>query len=179
MPIEFPNNRSTFLQKASEIFTPPFDYVPAPNLGRVGSVHSYDQYTGRKGLPALLGTPVVRQANLRKLGVNFANPAAQLTTSQVNQPPRGGSVRVMAAVNMYLNGITEDLTGAPLANCQVLIFRTGDKSFIGETVSDGSGVWSFLCLKGGPFFFVEFKAGVPPAADKAGASTNTIVPVPG
>ena len=88
-------------------------------------------------------------------------------------------MRVMAAVNMYLNGITEDLAGAPLANCQVLIFRTGDKSFIGETVSDGSGLWSFLCLKGGPFFFVEFKAGVPPAADKAGASTNTIVPVPG
>lgn len=78
-------------------------------------------------------------------------------------------------LNMTLSGTSRDASGAPLAACRVLIFRTEDNSFVGETASDASGAWSVSMMKGGPFFLVEYKAGAP---DVAGTSANTLVPVP-
>lgn len=77
-------------------------------------------------------------------------------------------------LNMVLSYISRDAAGAPLGNCRVMIFRTEDMSFVGETTSDASGNWSLSMMKGGPFFFVEYKAGSP---DRAGTSLNTLVPV--
>ena len=72
-----------------------------------------------------------------------------------------------------MSGISRDNTGAALGNCQILIFRTEDKSFIAETVSDAvTGAWSITVMKSGPFFLVGYKVGAP---DVAATSLNTQV----
>jgi hypothetical protein len=75
---------------------------------------------------------------------------------------------------LFLFGVSRDSAGAILANCTVMIFRTEDKSFIGQTVSDGVGAWSYSITVGGPFFLVEYLVGTP---DRAGTSVNTLVGV--
>lgn len=97
------------------------------------------------------------------------------------RPNLAGTITVQAkpfrsqlgTLNMMLAGVSRDSTGAPLAECQVLIFRTEDRSFVGETMSDINGNWSISMMKGGPFFFVEYKVGTP---DVFGTSLNTRVP---
>ena len=76
--------------------------------------------------------------------------------------------------NLTLSGVSRDSSGATLSNCRVMVFRTQDKSFITEIVSDASGVWSLTLNVGGPFFLVEYKAGSP---DVAGTSLNTLAPI--
>lgn len=115
----------------------------------------------------------LRQPNrmYRAEAPSYNNPAFSLGTARVY----GGdgtirqATRVFNSSRMVLSGQSQDGTGAPLANCQVMLFRTPDKAFVGETVSDGSGNWSFDILVGGPFFYVEYKAGSP---DVAGTSKN-------
>jgi hypothetical protein len=77
-------------------------------------------------------------------------------------------------LNMSLSGVSKDSAGANLGSCNVMIFRTEDKSFVGQTTSDASGNWSVPLMKGGPFFTVAYKAGSP---DVAGTTLNTLTPV--
>jgi len=46
-------------------------------------------------------------------------------------------------VHIFIIGITRDSTGNPLGNCEVWLFRTGDKEFIDATVSDDDGNYAF------------------------------------
>lgn len=113
--------------------------------------------------------------NLRDLGQPYQSVTADMGINPVNVVVgiKQGFNRVMGRLNMTLSGVSRDSTGAALGNCQVLIFRTANKSFILETQSDGSGNWSVSMLVGGPFFLVEYKVGSP---DVAGTSVNTLVP---
>ena len=106
----------------------------------------------------------------KRFGAARPNKSNQITISA--KPIRSKS----GYLNMYLSGLSKNNTGGILGNCQVLIFRTEDKSLAGETTSDADGNWSILMLKGGPFFYVEYKTGSP---DVAGTSLNTLTPVAG
>jgi hypothetical protein len=119
--------------------------------------------------------------NLRRCGGNIAaipgkrfgaarpNVANDLT-SGTRLPFRS----VGGRLNQTLSGQTLDSTGAVLAGVSVMIFRTENKSFVGETVSDGAGQWTISMNLGGPFFAVSYKAGAP---DVAGTTVNTLIPV--
>jgi hypothetical protein len=79
----------------------------------------------------------------------------------------------MGNLSMILGGVSRDSAGNVLGSCRVMVFRTEDNSFVTETTSDASGIWSIQLLVGGPFFLVAYKSGGP---DVAGTSLNTIVP---
>lgn len=113
-----------------------------------------------------------KQEPIRNLKANL--PAAIINPA--NLPWTDGRVnqRVSASLNKTLSGVSRDSAGVALANCQVLIYNTGNRGFVAETTSDSSGNWSVSMLVGGPFFTVEYKAGAP---DVAGTSVNTLVPV--
>lgn len=169
MPIAFPPaimGHPTI--QARNLIQKPFDYVPAPNLNNPGVRFMADSLGSGRG-------KVVPQANARSPGINFAKAYLQhdseprpqfLTDAKLGKENDG-------TLNMIMVGISRNQTGATLGNCTVMLFRTEDRSFIGETVSDGSGNWSMYVLKGGPFFLVEYKAGSP---DLSGTSLNTLVP---
>jgi len=118
--------------------------------------------SGRRGVGGVLAIP----KRFAAPKPNFANQCRVAA-----RPFRSRS----GTSNTYLSGVSRDSTGSPLANCRVLIFRTDDNAFVMETTSDGSGNWSVLMNKGGPFFLVEYKTGAP---DVAGTSVNTLIPTP-
>ena len=149
-----------------------------PNLAVIGAPLS------SKALHPGIGRGARKAVNLRNLGTMYqhgggapgVNPASDLTSpSRVRDSATVRTFRrVLGKLNMALGPwVTRDSTGAVLASCRVMVFRTEDMSFVGETASDASGVWSMPMLKGGPFFIVEYKTGAP---DRAGTSQNTIVP---
>ena len=117
--------------------------------------------SGRIGAPGILAIPL-------RFGAAQPNFANQPTVAA--KPFRS----VMGRSNLTLSGVSRDSAGAILGLCQVLVFRTEDKSFVYETQSDANGAWSLTVNKGGPFFLVEYKAGSP---DVAGTSLNTLAPV--
>jgi hypothetical protein len=172
MPIAFPPySLDSSITNFQKLVNKTFYVVPAPNMcapNRPFSQYCLDPGKAQKGL----------MANTKELGKPYRDPAR---TSVVN-PAVGIDegvdhnqavpfTRVLGSLNTTLSGVSRDATGATLANCQVLIFRTEDKSLVGETTSDASGNWSILIMKGGPFFFVEYKAGSP---DVFGTSKNTL-----
>lgn len=170
MPIAFPlplrgpsyNSPAIFFKKVPGIQV-------APNLARPGVPFKDDFMDPGIPLPKAW-------VNLRRLGLTYADVAKTAVVNPVNTVRTDRRVydRVQASLNMLLSGVTYDTNSAVLGNCRVMIFRTGDNSFVGETTSDASGIWSFPILKGGPFFRVVYKPGSP---DVFGTSVNTIVPV--
>ena len=104
----------------------------------------------------------------RRFGAATPNFADTPTVS--SRPIRA----VRGFLNMTLSGVSRDSSGATMGSCRVMIFRTEDKAFVVETTSDASGNWSVNLMRGGPFFLVEYKAGVPALA---GTSVNTLAPV--
>jgi hypothetical protein len=168
MPIAFPGSpRGNIFQDLAALYRKTFFVVPAPNLGRPGVKFNDDLF--HPGIP----TPKSR-ANLPRLGTQYAAVTDTAIVNPANTPLTDRRVydRVQASLNMVLSGVSKDSTGAVLGLCQVLIFRTEDKSLVAETVSDANGVWSVSMMKGGPFFLVEYLAGSP---DRAGTSVNTLV----
>ena len=116
--------------------------------------------SGRKGFGGVVAIP-------RRFAAPCPNFADQIVSSALPfRSQRGFS-------NLSLSGITKDSAGANLGLCRVLIFRTEDNSFVGETTSDAGGNWSISMNKGGPFFAVSYLAGTP---DVAGTTLNTLVP---
>lgn len=53
-----------------------------------------------------------------------------------------------------VSGVTRDSTGAPIANCQVEVFRTSDDLNLGGTISDGSGNFSFTLSSNSDTYFI-------------------------
>jgi hypothetical protein len=60
-----------------------------------------------------------------------------------------------------LTGVTRDSNGNPLGGCTVWLFRTSDKKFIAETVSDANGNYTFTVSPGVQYFVRAHKDGVP------------------
>ena len=171
MPISFPQSlRGRPEIKAKNLIQKPFNYVPASNLGNPNYLFTAD--TKGQGC----GKIFPRQ-NPQNPGVNFALAFLAAKVNPVVQPLTDAR-RYLAedgTLNMSLSGVTRDSAGVALGNCRVMIFLTEDNSFVTETTSDASGVWSISLLKGGPFFEVCYKTGLP---DVSGTSLNTLVPVP-
>ena len=73
---------------------------------------------------------------------------------------------------LHISGVTKDSNSAPLAGVTVSLFLTGTNTLMNQTVSDGSGNYSFtLYSPPGPFYVVAYLAGSP---DVAGTTVNTL-----
>lgn len=78
-----------------------------------------------------------------------------------------------AAGAFRISGTAKDSGGVALPAATVRLFRTGDNSFVAQTVADGSGLFSFtLSDNAGTFFIVAYLAGSP---DVMGTTVNTLV----
>lgn len=117
---------------------------------------------GRRGSSGILAMPNRRYAAAKP---NSANP---LTYS--SRPIR--SAPMSDYIQARITGITKDSAGAVLGTCSVKLFRTSDNAFLFETISDGSGNYSFIIGEAGPFYVVSYKVGAP---DVAGTTLNTLV----
>jgi len=72
-----------------------------------------------------------------------------------------------------ISGVTRDSAGAALAGCTVHLFSTATDTELAETVSDGSGAYSFsLGGNAGFYYCTAYKPGSP---DVAGITLNTLV----
>lgn len=78
-----------------------------------------------------------------------------------------------------LQGVTRDNVGAPLGNCEVVAFETG-QLFVGgapvegRTVSDGSGNYTIPVARMTHYEVIAYLAGSP---DRAGITLRTLTPV--
>jgi hypothetical protein len=87
------------------------------------------------------------------------------------KPPIFKSPRFRLPAAFRLTGVTRDSAGVPLGNCRVHLFNSADVE-IAETVSDGSGNFSFTTdQNSGTYYLVAYLAGSP---DRAGTSANTL-----
>lgn len=144
----------------------------SPNLARIGTPFT------KNSLNPGFGSGIALRVNLRQPSIMYRDPTTTSLPNPANMPMTDKRVfdRVEASQNMILTGVSRDGAGSPLGNCRVMIFKTPDNSFVGETTSDGSGNWSYYVGVSGPFFLVEYKAGSP---DVSGTSLNAILPVVG
>lgn len=74
-----------------------------------------------------------------------------------------------------VSGVTRNSSGAALPDCVVQLFLTGSNALLGQTVSDGSGNYSFSIGTNQAVYLVAYKAGAP---DLGGTTVNTIQPAP-
>lgn len=71
-----------------------------------------------------------------------------------------------------LVGISKDSADAVLPGATVMVFRTSDRQYIGETISDPvTGVFEYSVTPGVAYFVVSYKPGTP---DVAGTTLNTL-----
>jgi len=78
--------------------------------------------------------------------------------------------------SFQFTGVTRDSNGTALGNCDVHLFQTGTDIEIAQTVSDGSGNFTFsIGNNAGFFYIVAYKPGSP---DLAGTTVNTLAAVP-
>jgi len=143
-----------------------------PNLAKIG-----EPLSAKCLNPGIWRPSQGIRPNLRNLGKMYqsggmsgayANPASSIFKMAASV------VRVQGKLVARLGGNSLDSAGVALPNCRVMVFRTEDMTFVGETTSDSSGVWSLDMLKGGPFFLVEYNTDF--AHDLAGTSLNSLVP---
>lgn len=71
-----------------------------------------------------------------------------------------------------ITGRTRDSTGAALASCSLVLFRTADNSVAAIGVSDASGNYVLGASSAIPHYVEAYKAGAP---DVAGTTVNTLV----
>lgn len=81
-----------------------------------------------------------------------------------------GTSPVFEERNFTISGITKDSGGTPIANCAVKLFNSSDVKEQ-ETVSDGSGNYSFVVDKTKAWYVLCYKSGAP---DVTGATLNTL-----
>lgn len=167
MPIAFPPApQYTSLNDASKLFIVPGIQVN-PNMARPGMMPINGIFD-----PGI-GQSLVKAVNLRQLGMNYRAVTNNAIINPVNIPINDKRIyfRQQDYSNLYLMGVTRDTTGNTLGLCRVMVFRTEDNSFVGETTSDASGNYTILMNKAGAFFVVSYKAGSP---DVTGATVNTL-----
>lgn len=70
-----------------------------------------------------------------------------------------------------ITGTAKDSTGAALAGCTLVLFRTADNSIAAQGVSDGSGNYSLGASQAVTHYITAYKAGSP---DVAGTTVNTL-----
>ena len=126
------------------------------------------------------GPKIADRFSPRTLGEKLL-PVSQLATERRFFYPGTGprfrqrfSPRNLSSNFFVLNGITKDSSGAVLGNCVVMLFRTGDDTVESETVSDGSGNYSFTRGNNLAAYCVAYKSGSP---DVAGTTVNTLTGV--
>jgi hypothetical protein len=181
MPIQFPAQRymtvierNWWLHQNSKYF----DAVPAPNMGRIGYQFGLSKQGQQQGysLAPGIGASPAKPVNLRRLGTMYQEPTQTARCNPANltnvlYDDIDGFDRNFAEQNIRFSGVSRDATGNPLSGVTVNLFRTSDNSFVGSTISDGSGNWVFYGVSGDPFFVVEYMSGVP---DVFGTSPNNL-----
>jgi hypothetical protein len=73
-----------------------------------------------------------------------------------------------------LSGVTRDAAGAPLGGCTVSLFTTGTEAWIADTISDGSGFFSFKGIGVGSVFITAYLDGSP---EVAGVTIHDLSPI--
>lgn len=73
--------------------------------------------------------------------------------------------------NKVIAGVTRDLNGAPLAACTVKLFNSATNAFVGSTISDASGNYSFAVDPSQVYFEVAYLDGSP---DVAGTTVDSL-----
>jgi hypothetical protein len=79
-----------------------------------------------------------------------------------------------ASITFVLTGVAKDSSNIPLAGAQVDCFKVGSNEFVASTIADGSGSYAFTLPTNQAYFTRAYLAGAP---DKAGTSSNILVPV--
>ena len=69
-------------------------------------------------------------------------------------------------------GTTRDQYGSALASCTCIVYRTGTREFVSETVSDNNGTYFASTWYTDAHFIVFYKAGGP---DVFGCTVNTLI----
>lgn len=96
----------------------------------------------------------------------FTPGVRALATPELRPPP------IQRGPLFAIAGTTKDAAGAPLAACVVHLFRTATDVEVDQTVSDGSGAYSFPNVTAEEaHFVVAYLAGSP---DVAGTTKNTL-----
>ncbi len=70
-----------------------------------------------------------------------------------------------------IDGVTRDLSGAPLGNCNVFVFVTATNSLTASSVSDSQGNYSIPVTTTSACYVVAYLAGSP---DVGGTTVNTV-----
>ena len=105
---------------------------------------------------------------------SFLHPQRPRAFTEQTRTPAVVEAKPPATMTRFtFAGVSRDSTGAALANCQVLVFRTYDNVLVATTTSDGSGNWSVIVDRQQRHYFVEYRAGTP---DVFGTSLNDRVP---
>jgi hypothetical protein len=76
--------------------------------------------------------------------------------------------------NFTITGVTKDSSGAALGGCTVKLFNRATDAKEQETVSDGSGNYSFIVSRTQTYYVVAYLPGSP---DVAGTTLNTLAGV--
>ena len=72
-----------------------------------------------------------------------------------------------------ISGITRDASGVALGECAVDLFLSAEDTLVAQTVSDGSGNYSFVVNGNSQNYYIRaYKVGSP---DMAGTSVNTLL----
>ena len=117
--------------------------------------------------------PTNRGGGMKGAGGVLAIPGRRFGGRKFGASPEPFRSPPFSTSALYISGVTRDSVGNPLGGCKVELFCSGSDIYVGDTVSDGSGNYSFQVLKSGPFYLVAYKAGSP---DVAGTTVNTILP---
>jgi hypothetical protein len=91
------------------------------------------------------------------------------STLETPPPPQ-----LLANHNAALTGVTLDDSGNPLGTCTVTLFRQIDDSFVGKTVSDGSGNFTFILPSTSGSYYYR---AVDPTGLLVGTTVDTLVGV--
>ena len=112
------------------------------------------------------------RANCGQGGQNTASPlASQKLGCGLRRHPIFAPTAFRGAY--IIAGVTLDSGGAPLAGCMVMLYTESDV-LVAQTVSDGSGAYSFAVGFNGNYYLVA----TAPTGDAAGATPPTVIPTP-
>lgn len=155
------------------------DWFPAPDEAVLAAYPEplVDRLLGAEtdlALPTPIGNPpreIAESGLLKRFAVARMPAEFGLTTLPLYSP-------TLASQVFTLTGVTLTGAGAPEGNVRVLLMQSGwrnvpsGEKIIAETVSDGSGNFSFLC-RNIDYQLVGNKSGAP---DLAGITRETVVP---